>query len=378
MPNLKKCTHTALFLIGIGTCLLAITVCRTANAQDQPSYRIDPYWPKELPNNWVMGQVGGLATDRENHIWVLQRPGSAAPDELGAAQSPPVSECCFSAPPVLEFDSNGNLLKSWGGPGPGYDWPASEHSIFVDQAGNVWITGNGPKDRQALKFTNDGKFILEIGHPSSVPVNSSDPSLLGRPAGIEVDEQAHEVYIADGYLNRRIIVFDSDTGAFKRMWGAYGHAPNDADSGPYRPGAAPDPQFRNPVHCVHLTHDGLVYVCDRSNDRIQVFTKEGKFVKEFFVRTATLGNGSVYDLTFSRDEGQKYLLVADGENNVIWTLRRSDGAVLATTGHSGRNAGQFHHVHGIASDSSGNLYTGEVETGKRIQKFVPVRGNAPK
>jgi hypothetical protein len=378
MPNLRKCTHRALFLVGIGTCLLAITVCRTANAQDQPSYRIDPYWPKELPNNWIMGQVGGLATDRENHIWVLQRPGSAAPDELGAAQSPPVSECCFSAPAVLEFDGNGNLLKSWGGPGQGYDWPASEHSIFVDQAGNVWITGNGPKDRQALKFTKDGKFILEVGHPSSVPVNSSDPSLLGRPAGIEVDEQAHEVYIADGYLNRRIIVFDSDTGAFKRMWGAYGHAPNDADSGPYRPGAAPDLQFRNPVHCVHLTHDGLVYVCDRSNDRIQVFTKEGKFVKEFFVRTATLGNGSVYDLTFSRDEGQKYLLVADGENNVIWTLRRSDGAVLATTGHSGRNAGQFHHVHGIASDSTGNLYTGEVETGKRIQKFVPVRGNAPK
>ena len=203
-------------------CIVAIGVCRSAMAQEQPSYKVDAAWPKQLPNNWIMGQVSGIAVDREDHVWVMQRPGSNVKDDLAAAQSPPVSQCCFSAPPVLEFDGAGNLLKSWGGPGPGYDWPASEHSIFVDANGNVWITGNGPADRQAIKFTKDGKFLMQIGHASKAPINSLDTTLLGRPAGIEVDEKAHELYIADGYGNRRVIVFDSDTGKFKRMWGAYG------------------------------------------------------------------------------------------------------------------------------------------------------------
>lgn len=351
-------------------CIVAIGVCRSAMAQEQPSYKVDANWPKQLPNNWIMGQVSGIAVDHEDHVWVLQRPASNAKDDLGAAQSPPVSQCCFAAPPVLEFDGAGNLLKSWGGPGPGYDWPTSEHSIFVDASGNIWITGNGTTDRQALNFTNDGKFVMQIGHSSKAEINSLDTTLLGRPAGIEVDEKARELYIADGYGNRRVIVFDSDSGKFKRMWGAYGNAPSDADPGAYDPGAAPGKQFRTPVHCVHLSNDGLVYVCDRVNDRIQVFTKEGKFLKEFFLRKQTLGNGSAYDLAFSRDRNQGYLLVADGENNVIWTLRRSDGATLGSTGHAGRNAGQFHHVHEVVADSSGNLYTGEVETGKRVQKFI--------
>lgn len=364
MISLSK--NTKLFVL----CIVAIGVCRSAMAQEQPSYKVDANWPKQLPNNWIMGQVSGIAVDHENHVWVLQRPASNAKDDLGAAQSPPVSQCCFAGPPVLEFDGAGNLLKSWGGPGPGYDWPNSEHSIFVDASGNIWITGNGATDRQALKFTNDGKFIMQIGHSSKAEINSLDTTLLGRPAGIEVDEKARELYIADGYGNRRVIVFDSDTGKFKRMWGAYGNAPSDADPGPYDPGAAPGKQFRTPVHCVHLSNDGLVYVCDRVNDRIQVFTKEGKFLKEFFLRKQTLGNGSAYDLTFSRDQSQGYLLVADGENNVIWTVRRSDGAILGSTGHAGRNAGQFYHVHEVVADSSGNLYTGEVETGKRVQKFI--------
>jgi DNA-binding beta-propeller fold protein YncE len=194
--------------------------------------------------------------------------------------------------------------------------------------------------------------------------------ILGRPAGIEVDSEAHEVYIADGYMNKRVVVYDSDKGTFKRLWGAYGNPPNDADPGAYNPAAPPDQQFRNPVHCVHISRDGFVYVCDRVNDRMQVFTKQGKFVKEFTLRTQTLGIGSVWQFAFSADENQKFLLVADGENNVIWTLRRDDGAVVGQTGHNGRNAGQFHWVHQIVSDSQGNLYTGEVDTGKRIQKFV--------
>jgi DNA-binding beta-propeller fold protein YncE len=368
MTSFGRCTRRVPLTIGV--CFLLIGACSPTRAQAPPTYKVDTSWPKELPNNWIMGQVGGMAVDRQDHIWVLQRPGSNTKDDLSAAQTPPVAECCVSAPPVLVFDTDGNLLKSWGGPGSGYDWPSSEHSIFVDQAGSVWITGNGAKDRQAIKVSGDGtKLLLEIGHPSAAPMNNSDTTILGRPAGIEVDEKAHEVYVADGYLNRRVIVFDSETGAFKRMWGAYGKPPSDADLMPYAPGDPPSQLFRNPLHSIHISGDELVYVCDRINNRIQVFTKEGKFVKEFIWRPRTLGNGSAYDLAFSHDAGQKYLLVADGENNVIWTLLRSDGSVQGTTGHAGRNAGQFHHVHSVVSDSKGNLYTGEVETGRRIQKF---------
>jgi DNA-binding beta-propeller fold protein YncE len=370
--------YLRLSTIAVATLVFAI-VCSggsTARAQgrvkDQPTYRVDASWPKQLPNNWIMGQIGGVAVDSNDHIWVLQRPGSNTKDDLGAAQTPPRAECCIAAPPVLEFDAAGNLLKSWGGPGAGYDWPSIEHSILVDRAGNVWITGSGAKDRQALKFSSDGKFLLQIGHASSAPVNSLDTTILGGPAGMDLDERAHELYIADGYFNRRVIVFDSETGAFKRMWGAYGKPPNDADPGAYDPAAKRSQTFRNPVHCVPAAADGRVYVCDRVNDRIQAFTREGKFLEEFFLKTATLGYGSVYDLTFSRDPAQKFLLVADGEDNVIWTLRRSDGVVIGSTGHAGRNAGQFHHVHTIASDSHGNLYTGEVDTGKRVQKFVRI------
>ena len=366
--------RTKIVLFSIAAFLLALGASAGARAQAPPAYKVDASWPKQLPNNWIMGQVGGMAVDRQDRIWVLQRPGSNTKDDLAAAQAPPVAECCISAPPVLVFDTEGNLLKSWGGPSAGYDWPSSEHSIFVDQAGSVWITGNGAKDRQAIKVSSDGaKLLLEIGHPSPAPMNNSDTAILGRPAGIEVDESAHEVYFADGYLNRRLIVFDSETGAYKRMWGAYGKPPSDADLIPYSPGDSPSPLFRNPLHSVHIAKDGLVYVCDRVNDRIQIFTKDGKFQKEFIWRPKTLGNGSAYDLAFSNDPAQKYLLVADGENNVIWTLLRSDGSVQGTTGHAGRGAGQFHHVHSVVSDSKGNLYTGEVETGRRIQKFALVR-----
>jgi DNA-binding beta-propeller fold protein YncE len=243
----------------------------------------------------------------------------------------------------------------------------------VDKDDTVWIGANGPADRQILKFKNDGHFLMQIGHPSSDPPNSLRTDILGRPAGIEVDSEAHEVYIADGYMNKRVVVYDSDKGTFKRLWGAYGNPPNDADPGTYNPAAPADQQFRNPVHCVHISRDGLVYVCDRVNDRMQVFTKQGKFVQEFTLRTQTLGMGSVWQFAFSMDENQKFLFVDDGENNVIWTVLREDGTVVGQMGHSGRNAGQFHWVHQIVSDSQGNLYTGEVDTGKRIQKFILLR-----
>src|SRR6266481_6268746 len=359
--------------VAIGLALSVHSIAGTASAQEVPRFKVDPSWPKELPNNWIMGQVGGMAVDRHDHIWVLQRPSLNTVDESGAAQTPPWSQCCFAAPPVLVFDMQGNLVQSRGGPGEGFDWPKREHGIYVDKDDNVWLSGACAGDRQILKFKNDGHFLMQIGHPSADPANSLRTDILGLPAGMELDSDAHEIYIADGYMNKRVIVYDSDKGTFKRLWGAYGNPPNDADPGAYNPAAPPDQQFRNPVHCVHISRDGSVYVCDRVNDRMQVFTKQGKFVKEFFVRPQTLGIGSVWQFAFSTDENQKFLFVDDGENNVIWTVRREDGTVVGQTGHNGRNAGQFHWVHQIVSDSQGNLYTGEVDTGKRIQKFVLLR-----
>jgi hypothetical protein len=373
MRAIARRTAMRMMPAGIALFLLAAAMPQPAVAQEAPKYQVDPGWPHELPNNWIMGQVGGMAVDKHDHIWVLQRPGTDTPDELGASLNPPRSMCCMTTPPVLEFDAQGNLLQSWGGPGEGFDWPKNEHGILVDPDGNVWIGGSAPSDRQVLKFTNDGHFLKQIGHPSTDPADSSRTDILGRPAGFELDAQAHELYIADGYLNKRLIVYDSETGAFKRMWGAYGNKPDDADPGPYNPTAPPDQQFRNPVHCVHISRDALVYVCDRLNDRIQVFSKQGKFVKEFTLRTQTLGMGSTFQFAFSTDPQQKFLLVADGENNVIWTLRREDGTLVSQFGHSGRNAGQFHWLHQLVSDSHGNLYTGEVDTGKRIQKFTLVQ-----
>ncbi|HVT98230.1 MAG TPA: hypothetical protein VHE33_12050 [Acidobacteriaceae bacterium] len=367
--------------------LLAVALALPAQAQthDAPHYKVDPFWPGQLPNKWIMGQVGGIAVDSQDHIWVLQRPRSATPDELGAAQNPPRSDCCMATPAVLEFDTAGNVINSWGGPNFVKDWPTTEHAIWVDKGGDVWISGAGVDDRQVLKFTPDGHQILEIGRKSKEPKNNQDTTMLGRAAAIEVDDAAHEVYIADGYLNNRIMVFDSDTGKFKRGWGGYGmplsqvsnsveqiegEVPAAGQIPPYAASDPPDGQFRSPVHCVRLSNDGLVYVCDRHNDRIQVFTKAGKFVREFFLHPETLGNGSTWTMTFSHDVGQKYMLVVDGENNTIWIATRSDGRVISHLGHSGRNSGQFHWVHQAAMDSMGNLYTGEVDTGKRVQKFV--------
>ena len=333
-------------------------------------FRVDPAWPLELPSDQLLGQVGGLAVDSHDHIWVLQRPGSLTADELDASADPPRSLCCFAAKPVLEFDASGRLLQSWGGPGQGFDWPKNEHGIHVEKNGNVWIGGNGPADRMLLKFSRDGRFLLQIGHPSADPMDSARTDILGRPAGIDVDEAAREVFVADGYGNRRVIVFDSQSGAFKRLWGAYGAKPSDAAPPAYTPAAPPSQQFATPVHCLHISADGLVYVCDRVNNRIQVFTKAGKFVAELFIRKETLAQGSAWDLAFSNDPAQTFLFVADGQDNVIWILQRRDGKILGHFGRNGRNAGQFHWIHQLASDSSGAIYTGEVDTGKRLQRFV--------
>jgi DNA-binding beta-propeller fold protein YncE len=324
-----------------------------------PKFQVAAAWPKPLPNKWLLGQAAGVAVDARDHVWVVQRPRTLTDDERGATLSPPRSLCCVPAPPVLEFDPDGNLLQAWGGPGQGYDWPAQEHGIFVDYQGNVWLGGNSEKDHQVLKFTRDGTFVLQIGK-AGVTGGDSDIAHLGRPANMNVDPATNELFVADGYRNHRVIVFDAQTGAYKRHWGAHGRPPGEAGVKP----------FGNPVHCVRLAKDGLLYVCDRMNNRIQVFKKDGTFVREFIVAPATRGNGSVWDLDVSHDAPQTYLYNADGENNHVWTLLRESGKILGRFGRSGRQAGQFHWVHNLAVDSKGNIYTAEVDNGKRAQKFV--------
>ncbi len=354
---------------GVGVAFLLVFSFKSAFAADVPTYTVDAAWPKALPNDWIIGQAAGVAVDESDHIWVVQRPSTLTDDEKAASLNPPRTKCCKPAPPVLEFDQSGNLLRSWGGPGQGYDWPQSEHGIYIDAKGFVWLAANGAEDGQILKFTKDGKFILQIGKIGP-QTNSTDTTRLGRPASVAVDVAANEVYVADGYYNHRVIVFDSETGAFKRMWGAYGKPPSDAKMPAYDPEAPLSQQFANPVHCVRLASDGFVYVCDRVNDRIQVFRKDGTYVREFVIEKKTRANGSVWDLEFFPNADQSFLLNADGANNEVRIVERETGKVVGAFGRSGRNAGEFHWVHNLAIDSKGNIFTTEVDTGKRAQKFL--------
>ena len=344
------------------------TVAADETAAGVPQFLVDPFWPKPLPRNWIVGQVAGVAVGPDDRVWIVQRPGSLSDRERAAEQDPPLGKCCVAAPPVLAFDLSGNLLDAWGGAGDGYDWPANEHGIFADDEGFIWLAGNGQTDRHVLKFTSAGEFVLQIGRPGN-EMNSNDTANLGRPADVFVDVEADEVYVADGYGNRRVIVFDSETGEYKRHWGAYGRRPDDAPLSAYDPAAPPAHQFRNPVHCVHASRDGLVYACDRVGNRYHVFRKDGTFVAEAYFEPATLLNGSVSDMALSGDADQTFLFMVDSVNNEMRIVDRVTHTVLGRVGRPGRWAGQFHAVHNIAIDSQGNLYTTEVNTGQRVQKF---------
>jgi DNA-binding beta-propeller fold protein YncE len=363
-----------LIVICITVSVIAVTTAQSPGgrkAASAPELQVDPFWPKPLPNNWILGQVSGVAVDKRGQVWIVQRPRSLSDRELGAQQNPPWSKCCRAAPPVIVFDQVGNVVRAWGGPGAGYEWPESEHGVFVDDTDSVWIAGNGNKDSQILKFTLDGKFLMQIGR-SGQSKGSNDTANLGSPADINVDVAAREVYVADGYRNRRVIVFDSMTGAYKRHWGAYGKPPSDEMTPPYDPARPPSAQFGQPVHCVRLANDGLLYVCDRTNDRFQVFRKDGTFVSESFFEKDTRLNGSVSELAFSPDREQSFLFMVDGVNNEMRIVDRATSAVLSRIGRPGRFAGQFHVVHNVAADAQGNVYTTEVNTGQRIQKFRPL------
>ncbi|MBU3076776.1 hypothetical protein [Sphingomonas quercus] len=351
-----------------------------------PKFEVDPFWPKPLPNHWVMGMTIGLWVDSNDNVWIVHRANTV--DRTLNQADRGLGECCKAAPPVLAFDKAGNLIHAWGGPGQGYEWPESNHGIFVDHKGNVWIGGNGGPDSHILKFTQDGKFLAQYGKAGArrkagaaadatveasqagFVGNSNDPDNFGRVAKIFVDAKTNEAYVADGYLNKRVAVIDGDTGKMKRYWGAYGNKPDDAPLGAYDPKAPKAQQFRTPVHCADVSVDRLVYVCDRVNDRLQVFTTEGKFVKEMYYKTDTRSDGSVWDIAFSKDPEQKYIFMADGVNENVVVIARQDLKPLTTFGDGGNHPGEFHGVHSIATDSKGNIFTTETYEGRRVQKFV--------
>ena len=377
---------TTIVALGVGSSFLGRKA--EASAVQAPRFEVDPMWPKPLPNHWVMGNTIGVSVDASDHVWIIHRAGSLEAKEIYAVTNPPGATCCLPAPPVLEFDQEGNLIGHWGGPGQGYDWPESNHGITVDYKGNVWIGGNGRgpqpkgeapvegqappaalfKDNEILKFTQDGKFLMQIGKPGQSK-GSNDIDNLKGPAKMFVDRKTNELYVADGYGNHRVIVFDADTGKYKRHWGAYGKKPDDTNLGNYNPDAPVAQQFRNPVHCAELSNDNLLYVCDRVNDRIQVFKPDGTFIKEVFIAKRTLGDGSVWDIAFSKDPQQKYIYLADGANEKVYVMLRDSLEILTSFGDGGRQPGEFYAVHSIATDSKGNVYTTETYRGQRVQRF---------
>lgn len=379
---------SALVVLGVAQSLVGrVAQAQARSSVTAPRFEVDPFWPKPLPNHWLLGNSIGVFVDEKDNVWMVHRGvANLNRDENGIANK--IAECCAPAPPVLAFNAAGDLIKSWGGPGQGYEWPTSNHGIAIDQNGAVWIGGNGPGDSQIMKFSQDGKFIAQYGKanarqsgtdPKGQPTfkpNSNDPDNFGRVAKITIDAKANEAYISDGYFNHRVAVLDQNTGKMKRYWGAYGAKPDDTDLGLYNPDAPPAKQFRNPVHCAEPSKDGLVYVCDRVNDRIQVFRPDGAFVKEVFIAKNTRAAGSVWDIAFSRDAQQKYIYLADGQNDRIYIILRETMQVLTSFGDGGRYPGQFFGVHSIAVDSKGNIYTTETYEGKRIQKFV-YKGEAP-
>ncbi|MDB5905806.1 MAG: hypothetical protein JWM26_4684 [Betaproteobacteria bacterium] len=359
-----------------GTVLLA--ACASApsaqrQAREVPVFEVDPSWPR-LPAKWVFGQVSSVSIDDRGHAWILQRPSSVRTDQKNSV-----------APPVLEFDDAGNFVQGWGGPGAGYDWPETEHGIYVDPKGYVWIGGNGKTDHHLVKFTKDGRFVMQIGRKGASQGNS-DTRNVNMAADTFVHSPTNELIVADGYGNRRIIVFDADTGAFKRMWGAFGNVPSDTVASkpkvaedsriPAKEATGPGPeQFDNPVHAARVSNDGLVYVSDRGGKRVQVFTLEGKFVTQAFVdrwcEAPHCGNGqTVASTAFSPDPEQRFLYVASRSPARVWILDRKTLEPLDSFGRPGVAPGEFYVLHHMNTDSKGNLYVTEVQDGKRAQKFV--------
>jgi DNA-binding beta-propeller fold protein YncE len=352
----------------IGIALLVIP--QSAWAADAPQFQVDPFWPKTLPNNWIIGQVAGIYVDSQDHVWINHRPRSLNEREVRASNMSNV-ECCFPAPEIIEFDPEGNVVQAWRGPGEGHDWAENEHGIFVDHNDFVWVAAAGMSDGFVLKFTRNGEFVMQIGRQGE-QTNSQDTTRLGRASDMIVDPATNELYVSDGYSNHRVIVFDAATGDFKRMWGAYGNPPTDNQMPLLDPNASPPRQFTNPVHCVRMSNDGLVYVCDRGHNRLQVFNKDGSFVREYFIQLQSRP-GTVGSVVFWPDDEQSLLFTSDDSNGKVRITRRSDGVEIGSFGRVGNATGEINNPHNLAIDSQGNIYVAEVQ-GKRVQKFVNQSG----
>ena len=377
----------SLVALGIGQSKLQEPTIAASNDVMAPAFLVDPLWPKPLPNHWITGNTIGVDVDDRDHIFTVHRNTEnmfGGRTEIGLALG--VAECCTPAPPILEYDIEGNLINAWGGPveGAQYQWPESNHGIEVAANGDVWIGGNGGPDSHVLVFTRDGEYIRTVGVPGE-EFDSNSTTAFGRVAEIAIDEDAGEAYFADGYVNKRVAVVDVATGAFKRYWGAYGSTDIDDDADDtYTPGQPGPDVFRGPVHCAEPSNDGLIYVCDRGADRVQIFRPDGTFVSEHIYNPATLAQGSTWDIAFSPDEDQEFIYLADGQNFKISIIDRASMEVLYTFGDGGRQPGLFYAPHSIATDSEGNIYTTETYEGKRVQKFlyqgmrpVTVRDRAP-
>ncbi|HEY6644397.1 hypothetical protein [Povalibacter sp.] len=372
-------TVLSICLLGLQTLTLPVAQA----AEKVPEYALDASWPKlPLPNQWALGLINGIHVDARNHLWLFHSPELVPKYALGAQQDPPAGKCCVAAPAIMEFDEAGNVLRAWGGPNEakGYDWPTAGHGLFVDYKGNIWIGGSQtrvgadgtPPDGMYLKFSPDGKFLLQIGGrgPSK---GSLDTTQLSGASAVDIDPETNEVFIADGYGNHRVIVFDADTGEFKRQWGAYGLPPTDEVLPRYDGGPTLPKQF-NLVHCIRLARDGLVYVCDRLNNRIQVFRRDGTYVNEFVYEPKTRGSGSVGNVSLWPDKQQTLMVMNDPGNFESVILRRADGQVLSRFGHFGTWAGEFHRNHQMEFDLKGNIYTSEDH---RVQRFKVVNGVKP-
>jgi DNA-binding beta-propeller fold protein YncE len=355
------------------TLAIAVALATAAVAQQPsvasvaPRFQVDPTWPKELPNNWILGSVTGVFLDAKDHVWVTHLPETLTEEETSAVQKPPIATCCAPAPTVIELDPQGNVVQGWGDASQDpSSFPRNPHGIFVDHNGFVWVGTH--MHHRVMKFTREGKLEMTIGTYDKT-AGSNDTTLLGGPAGIWVDPKTNEAFIADGYRNRRVIVFEGATGKYLRHWGAYGEVPDDTQKPANNPEGPPNKQFST-VHGITGTRDGFIYVADRRGNRIQVFDQKGKFIKEKIIAPRTLASGSAFVLVPSQDRAEQWLYMADGTNHKIWVLRRNDLEVVGEFGHGGRQLGQMLRPHGMSVDSKGNLYVGEASTGRRVQRFL--------
>jgi len=372
----RRVAGVVLALLAAGSAERVLDVAAAAQGSTRttgvPQFEMDPTWPK-LPNNWVLGTSINVAVDRRDHVWIIHRFRFVPEEDQERA-----------APPVLEFDENGNFVQAWGGPSHAYEWPDLEHGITVDYQDHVWVSGSNPipasgsprSDDMLLKFTRDGELVQQIGRRDQSGGNQ-DTQNLKRPCEVFVYETTNEAFVADGYGNRRVIVLDPDTGTFKRMWGGFGNTPLDPPlARPTRHHEGEGPEQFGTVHGIKVSNDGLVYVADRNNQRIQLFTLDGDYLKQGFVNRnessdpGPAGGRTVSGIAFSADPQQQFIYVADYSNSHVVIVERETLKVVDSFGIRSPTPGDFQGIHNLAVDSKGNLYTAESDPNNRAQKFV--------